>query len=128
LWSDSGTVVCNNMNALPERLSLVKSTAGTTIITWTDFRTDFGGDIYGAKIDSTGNLIQSLVTQFSTLADGNWNNPTIWVGGQVPPSDADIIIKNNIMVTSNIVCNSLTIAPPNGKVTVNSGVNLTINH
>ncbi len=70
----------------------------------------------------------NLILTYHTLADGNWNNPAIWEGGVVPPSTAQVVITNKVILTQNTTCYSLKIEPPNGDVTVQSGVTLTVIH
>jgi parallel beta-helix repeat protein len=63
---------------------------------------------------------------FTTVANGNWNNPATWSGGVLPTSTAACIVKHNVTVTANASCKSITVDPPNGKVLVNTCVNLTV--
>jgi hypothetical protein len=65
---------------------------------------------------------------YTTKANGNWNDPATWVGGLVPPNGADVIVQNIVTVTANVSCNSLTVEPPAGNLTVNTGVQLNVTH
>ena len=49
-----------------------------------------------------------------------------WIGGLVAPANADVIVRHDLKVTASASCNSLSVEMPNGKVTVNTGFNLTI--
>ena len=70
---------------------------------------------------------EGLPQQYITIADGNWNNPASWIGAVVPPATADVIIRHNITVTDNSICNSLKV-DPNGRLDVIPGVDLAITH
>ena len=85
------------------------------------------------NLTSTGNTDIFLVnlsannstTNFISIANGNWSNPSIWSGGKVPSAGSVVIINTSVNVNANSSCYSLTINP-SGSVTVNSGVNLKI--
>ncbi len=69
---------------------------------------------------ATAANILAAVTNFTTVADGEWSNTATWACGNVPPSSSTpIIIDHNITVSNagNI----------GGNVTVNSGKSLTVN-
>jgi hypothetical protein len=65
---------------------------------------------------------------FTSVADGNWNDPAIWSGGIVPSSNAPVIIKNTVTVTTNTTCYSLKVESPGGNLVVSSGAHLTVTH
>jgi len=73
------------------------------------------------------NLYKLMVNAYKTVADGNWNDPSIWVGNVVPPDGADVIITNNVTVNTNVTCNSLKVVYP-AAVTVLPGFNITVLH
>lgn len=56
---------------------------------------------------------------------GNWNSPSTWQQGIVPPIDAQVIINHLITVTSNASCYSVEVGP-GGNVQVVNGVHLTV--
>ena len=60
-----------------------------------------------------------------SILPGNWVNPGIWAGGKVPGINSNVIIKHAVIITSDANCNSLKLEG-SGKITVNAGVNLTI--
>jgi hypothetical protein len=68
-----------------------------------------------------------LVAAFISVKDGDWNDPSTWNNNIVPPADADVIVENNVTVSSNETCNSLKIISP-GNMTVETGFNLMILH
>jgi len=72
-------------------------------------------------------LYKILVNAYKTVADGNWNDPSIWVGNVVPPDGADVIVTNNVTVNTNVTCNSLKVVYP-AAVTVLPGFNITVLH
>jgi len=127
-WAAGGKDVCSNPEAYPYLGQLIKSNAGSTIISWVDGRnptTTF--DIYAAKISDAGNLVAGGVsTSFITTANGNWNAPATWVGGVVPPATAIVTIRHTVTVTTNASCKALKVEKPTGSITVNTGINLTV--
>ncbi|MEO6728330.1 MAG: hypothetical protein ABIM99_00245 [Candidatus Dojkabacteria bacterium] len=70
----------------------------------------------------------TLATSFNSIADGNWNDPSVWAGGTVPSSTSIVTVNNSITVTANAICYSLKILPPTGNLVVLTGVNLTVTH
>lgn len=127
-WEAGGKVVCSNADAFPYLGQIIKSDAGTNIINWIDGRNPTTSlDIYAAKISATGNLEGGVIsTSFITAANGNWNVPTTWQGGVVPSATATVIIMHNVSVTINASCKSIKVEKPIGSITVNTGVNLTV--
>jgi len=72
-------------------------------------------------------LYKILVNAYVTVADGNWNDPSVWQDNMVPQANADVIVKNNITVNTNVTCNSLKVIQP-ASVTVLTGFNITVTH
>ena len=105
-----------------------RSNAGLAIINWIDSRNaESANDIYAAKMSALGVLEGTAAsTSYITIANGNWNAPATWQGGVVPPVTADVIIRCNVTVTANASCKSLKVEKPSGSITVNTGVNLTV--
>jgi hypothetical protein len=60
-----------------------------------------------------------------SVMPGDWSNPGIWAGGQVPGENTNVVINHTISVTQNAVCNSVKVLP-GGSVSVSSGVRLSI--
>ncbi len=61
----------------------------------------------------------AAITGYTTIANGEWNNPATWVCGNIPPNNnASVTIAHNITVstTGNVA----------GNVTVNTGSSLSI--
>ncbi len=99
-------------------------TSGDYGIAYGGFQNVYGGgpsDAFLAKID--GNTLVG----FTSVANGNWNDPSIWSGGVVPDASSAVIINSTITVTANASCYSLTVNPPRS-LTVRSGVTLTVLH
>ena len=63
---------------------------------------------------------------YITVANGNWNNPSTWEGGVVPPYNAIVLVKHAVIVTVNASCFSLKVQQPGGSVILNNGINLLI--
>lgn len=78
-------------------------------------------DAFLAKID--GSTLQS----FTSIANGNWNDPSIWLGGVVPGAGSVVIVNTAVTVTADASCYSVTVNLP-GSITVSSGVTLTVLH
>lgn len=70
-------------------------------------------------------LYKLNVNAFTTLANGNWTDASSWENNVLPAENADVIIRNNIIVDANITCKSLKVVPP-GSITVLPGFNLTV--
>ena len=83
-------------------------------------------NIVAYKMDDDGNMLWRS-SPFTTIGDGDWNDPAVWQAGFVPPSAANVSISSNITVTANASCNSIKILP-DGSVTVASGVTFAVLH
>ena len=44
---------------------------------------------------------------YVSTGTGDWNNPSSWCGGVVPPADAHVIVKHVLTVTANASCKTL---------------------
>ena len=58
-----------------------------------------------------------------------WTYAGNWECGVVPDANTDVIVKfpaNNLVVTDNVSCRSVTLSGPNISIFVNSGRRLTI--
>jgi hypothetical protein len=123
-WGVTNKEVCTNPNAFPFFSKIVKSDAGNFIITWLDSR-NFGNsssDIYAAKIDSNGYLVgPPNPNAYVTVANGNWNVGATWLGGVVPPANADVSVRHVVNVTINTTCHSVRVEPK-ANLTVNTGI------
>ena len=64
---------------------------------------------------------------FTTVANGNWNDPAIWSGGVVPTATSVVTINKIINVTVNANCFSIIVNNP-GSITVKTGMTLTVAH
>lgn len=127
-WGTTGKDICTNPDAFPFSGQAIKSNAGAAIINWVDGRNaTTATDIYAAKISSSGVLEGAAAsTSYTTIANGNWNAPATWEGGIVPPAAADVTIRHTVIVTTNASCKSLKVEKPAGSITVNTGVNLSV--
>ena len=127
-WGDAGKDVCSNTKAFPYLGQIIKSNAGSAIINWVDGRNlGSANDIYAAKISASG-VLEGVAasTSYITIANGNWNTAATWQGGVVPPATADVTIKHIVIVTTTASCKSLKVEKPAGSITVNTGVNLSV--
>jgi hypothetical protein len=125
-WGTQNKNVCTNIGAYPVSPAIVRSDLGSSIITWLDNRnfTTSSTDIYAAKIDSYGYL--TLSNAYITTANGNWNVGSTWLGGIVPPGNADVRVRHTVSVTANASCNSVRVETPAGNLTINTGVSLNV--
>ncbi|MEO7445723.1 MAG: hypothetical protein ABIT96_10140 [Ferruginibacter sp.] len=123
-WGIAGTDVCNNTLSTPNNPSIILSDVGSFIISWSDNRNSAlpsDQDIYASKVLATGVLAGTGSSPYTTVANGNWNNPVIWSGGIVPPVAAVVIIRHNVIGNVNASCASVTVEAP-GNLTVNNGI------
>ena len=127
-WGAAGKDVCSNTDAFPFLGQIIKSNAGSAIINWVDGRNSgSANDIYAAKISASGVLEGTAAsTSYVTIANGNWSTAATWQGGVVPPATADVTIKHLVIVTTTTSCKSLKVEKPAGAITVNTGVNLSV--
>ena len=127
LWQAGGVDICANPDANPFNPFMVRSNANTIICTWSDYRNSNtnGTDIYSAKIGVNGVLISTVSTNYFSIANGNWSNPSTWVGNTVPPAGASVTIRHTVIADVNATCNSLRVQTP-GNITVNTGIALTV--
>ena len=54
----------------------------------------------------------AIAGAYITKANGNWNNPSTWLGGVVPSAGVPVTVQHIVTVTTNASCYSLTIQPP----------------
>jgi len=64
---------------------------------------------------------------FVSVKNGNWDNPSTWLGNVVPTSGANITIKHNVIGNVNTTCNSLRVQSP-GSLTVNPAITINLLH
>jgi hypothetical protein len=127
LWQAGGVDICANPDASPFNPFMVRSNANTMITAWSDYRNGntSGTDIYSAKIGANGVLIGTVNTNYISAANGNWSNPSTWLGNTVPPAGANVTIRHAVIADVNATCNSLRVQTP-GNITVNTGIALTV--
>ncbi len=128
-WAAGGVNICTNPDASASYPSIAGSSGSNDmIIIWQDQRnTESGsdGDIYSAKVGPAGTLIGSAGTSYTTTANGNWDNAGTWMGNNVPPAGADVIIRHNVIGNVNVNCNSIRVQSP-GSFNVNPGIIINI--
>lgn len=80
--------------------------------------------LWGVQFSTIGQNWQSVNNPPNYL----WSDPNSWNQGLVPPDTVNVIIRNgdSIVVSSNEVCNRLTLRGNNSTLVVNSGVTLTL--
>jgi hypothetical protein len=127
IWGPTGIKVCNAANAQPTSHTLVGSDNGAVIFAWEDARTTANKyDLYASKVLANGSLAGAGT--YITIANGNWNDPSIWQGGVVPAATSQVSVRHTVTVTGNASCYSLLVEAPGGNLTVNSGVALQVLH
>ncbi|MES2772868.1 MAG: hypothetical protein V4722_01700 [Bacteroidota bacterium] len=130
LWNPTGVIVSEVQEGFGNACSprAVLSDSGSVIASWSDRHANLATqDIYASKLLSTG-VLAGVPAGYITIANGNWNNSSIWMGGQVPSPGISAIVRHQVTVTANALCWSLKVEQPNGSVTVKAGVTLTIEH
>ena len=111
----------NTFPVVTNNLLLTLSEQGNMISIWNDLRDGADLAIYTSKILNTG----TLAGNYTTVSNGNWNDPATWLGGIVPPYGAQVVIANNVIVNVNTTCYSLSVLPA-GNIHVNTGIQFTI--
>ncbi|MEP7110618.1 MAG: alpha/beta hydrolase [Ferruginibacter sp.] len=71
-------------------------------------------------------LHTGCIVMHVSVADGNWSDPAIWLGGVVPAATDRVTVRHNVFVTTNSTCYSLRVEQPAGNVIIGSGVNLIV--
>lgn len=126
-WAAGGVDICTNPLSYADEGNIIRSTGGAMLVAWVDSRNDATSktDIYSAKIEASGSLTNSSVTNSVTIANGNWNSAFSWAGNTIPAAGANIIIRHAIIGNINASCNSLKVESP-GALTVNTGIHITV--
>lgn len=129
-WGINGVAVHNFPYPSPQYPSIVFSGDQSVIISWNETRDDTttGSDIFASKVLSNGDLAGISPLDFYSIANGNWNDPGTWLGGIIPSSTANVIIRNSVTVTANTTCHSLRLELPAGNLVVMTGSNLIVTH
>ena len=86
---------------------------GATINAVNFFVGDTGG---GSANDFFVNKIYKDLIEYTSTRDGNWSDPSTWIGG-VPGVNSQIVINHNVIV-DNVASSN------HGKITINAGKNL----
>jgi hypothetical protein len=122
-WPANGAVVCNRPNAGKYQSLIVPSGNGAALIAWTDGRNEMVSmdDVYASKILANGTLASSPVV-VASIGPGEWNNPNIWAGGQVPDANAAVVIRHQVIVKAPASCRSVLIEGPAGNLRVDPGI------
>lgn len=91
------------------------------------FFTKTNNSARATNIERTRFPISALAgcADYRTVQAGAWNNPATWLGGQVPPDDAKVLVRHTVTVTQNASCFSLLLVQA-GNIVTNPGVTLTV--
>jgi len=90
----------------------------------------FYGYKYRCKVDNQYSNAYELKfkNDWVGTASSSWEDPNNWGCGLLPDANTDVIINSgNVVINSNVICRSLTVAS-GVTVTVNSGFTITITH
>lgn len=68
-----------------------------------------------------------IKNEYYSAANGNWDEPATWEKNEVPPANADVIIRHQINATVNTSCNTLKVINP-GSLNVKPGIHITVLH
>jgi hypothetical protein len=79
-------------------------------------------DAWILKLSAAG---EGIPDYYFTSANGNWNNPATWVGNNVPPPGATVVIKHIVTGNVNINCQALKLEP-GGQLNIQPGTSFII--
>ncbi len=129
LWNSNGIIVSNPPAFQPANIFMEHSGLGNAIISWYDRRNglEYQEDIFASKILS-GGVVSGPVPEYISAANGNWHVPATWLGGVAPPANAAVTIRHAVLVTANTNCFSIAVELPAGALTVQPGIQLTLNN
>lgn len=77
--------------------------------------TNISGTLYfGANNQQEGFELMTFIANSNTsgiftIANGNWNSPSVWHGGVIPVATSAVNIKHSITVTANAACLSVKV-------------------
>ncbi|MEO7312249.1 MAG: hypothetical protein ABIX01_17745 [Chitinophagaceae bacterium] len=127
-WGPNGALVSSGHTSYYPVPQLVPGLNQSTLISWSGYSAfSSESNVYASNILPDGTLAGSLPI-FTTIANGNWNNPAIWAGNQVPDLSSIVTVHHAVAVTATAQCYSLKVDPVTASVTVKSGVQLTVTH
>jgi hypothetical protein len=128
LWGENGVLVRQNTPFRHPLFgpSIAPQSDGGAILVWSE-ADNYQLIVAAAKITAEGILAKTPIT-FTTIANGNWNDPTIWASGKVPDNNAVVVVEHDVTINVNISCYSLTVQKPNGKVIINPNIVVEITH
>lgn len=129
-WDSAGKLVIRQTAYMPQ---VLKNNNENYLLRWFD-RRNYGewveqgkADMYVHRFDRAGNFTSSRNRIFSAT-NGTWSNPLTWVGGVVPGPGDIVVITNSVTVTAAASCYSLSVQPPAGSITIQSGISLNVLH
>jgi hypothetical protein len=70
-------------------------------------------------------LLFGSVLNYTTKANGNWNDPATWTGNLVPPASANVTIRHQVTINVDATVNNMKIEQP-GSVNVDPGIQVSI--
>ena len=95
---------------------------GLTVNTTYYFRIyDYNGSGCSINYSSYYNFTQATANGYPTAAANDWNTPSTWIDGVVPPANANVIVNHAITVNA-----AITYTPVNN-ITINTGDKITFN-
>jgi Beta-propeller repeat len=93
---------------------------------------DPGAGVLDLINSTTSNFLMKFgsdaTSPVESIANGNWSDAAIWSGGAVPAAGDSVVVKHIVTMAADSEVFSLTVQPPNGHVTVQTGANLKIFH
>lgn len=100
-YGNDGNHFNDSINRLPN--AAVPDSVANGLHYATDHLPVFADFVFGGSAGGTG---------FTTVASGNWSNPSIWSGGAVPAISNDAVVAPGTVVTidGDALCNSLFVS------------------
>jgi hypothetical protein len=117
-WDSTGFTVINLQPSIIT--NIVASTDGSVIHSWARVATQ---TIYARKLNSSG----LPFVDYTSVTNGNWNDPASWSSAVVPNADSKVVINTIVTITADATCYSLEVGP-GGQVIVAPGVHFTVLH
>jgi hypothetical protein len=117
-WDSTGFTALNTGSYLIT--NIVANPDGSVINSWSKTG---AGTIHALKLNTSGKPF----VDYTSITNGNWNDPATWSSGVVPNADSKVVINTIVTITADATCYSLQVGP-GGQVIVAPGVHFTVLH
>lgn len=92
------------------------------IITSADSNNVVNGNTFTNYTLTRLDMAPCAVPQSVSILNGNWSSPATWLGGMVPPADADVTVNSTVTVDAPVRAGSIEIGPAGTVNTAAGGV------